>query len=155
MAWGEVRKDHQQGQVWQLCEEGRDALLTALKATVFNLVRSIVIDPMHNLILGEPATIMILLHDWPPISLGLVKSHFYGIWIKSKILHPNHELRVLHDMLEKVHQMFSLGHFTYHFLCYSLNYLHTSDDSPPRLENLVAVHSLLISGSPWHLQLGP
>ncbi|KAG2036333.1 hypothetical protein BDR03DRAFT_1011868 [Suillus americanus] len=47
----------------------------------FNLVEQIVIDPMHNLF------------------LGLVKTHFYNIWVQSKILRPNHELDVLHEML--------------------------------------------------------
>lgn len=47
----------------------------------FDLVHQIVIDPMHNLF------------------LGLVKTHFYGIWIQGKILRPNHELATLHDML--------------------------------------------------------
>ncbi|KZT18076.1 hypothetical protein NEOLEDRAFT_1081034 [Neolentinus lepideus HHB14362 ss-1] len=47
----------------------------------FDLVKQTVIDPMHNLF------------------LGLVKTHFYNIWVQGKILRPNHELRVLHDML--------------------------------------------------------
>ncbi|KAG1727964.1 uncharacterized protein EDB91DRAFT_1239467 [Suillus paluster] len=47
----------------------------------FNLVEQIVVDPMHNLF------------------LGLVKTHFYNIWVQSKILRPNHELEVLHEML--------------------------------------------------------
>ncbi|KIO10550.1 hypothetical protein M404DRAFT_21461 [Pisolithus tinctorius Marx 270] len=47
----------------------------------FNLVHQIVIDLMHNLF------------------LGLVKTHLYGIWVQSKILRPNHELAMLHNML--------------------------------------------------------
>ncbi|KAI6126335.1 hypothetical protein EDD16DRAFT_1690711 [Pisolithus croceorrhizus] len=31
--------------------------------------------------------------------LGLVKMHFYGIWVQGKILWPNHELAMLHNML--------------------------------------------------------
>ncbi|KAI1783145.1 hypothetical protein LXA43DRAFT_977257 [Ganoderma leucocontextum] len=47
----------------------------------FNIVEQVVIDPMHNLF------------------LGLVKTHFYHIWIQMGILRENHELRVLHEML--------------------------------------------------------
>ncbi|KAF8130623.1 hypothetical protein EV363DRAFT_1296693 [Boletus edulis] len=47
----------------------------------FSLIDQIVVDPMHNLF------------------LGLIKTHFYQIWVQSKILQPNHELRVLHQML--------------------------------------------------------
>ncbi|KIK79761.1 hypothetical protein PAXRUDRAFT_36357 [Paxillus rubicundulus Ve08.2h10] len=47
----------------------------------FNLIDQIIIDPMHNLF------------------LGLVKMHFYNIWIQRKILRPNHELAKLHEML--------------------------------------------------------
>ncbi|KAG2357583.1 hypothetical protein BDR07DRAFT_1235453, partial [Suillus spraguei] len=47
----------------------------------FNLVEQIVIDPMHNLY------------------LGLVKTHFYNIWVQGKIIRANHELDVFHDML--------------------------------------------------------
>ncbi|KAI6015498.1 hypothetical protein BKA83DRAFT_4061063, partial [Pisolithus microcarpus] len=47
----------------------------------FDLVQQIVIDPMHNLF------------------LGLVKTHFYNIWVQSKILRPNYELTTLHNML--------------------------------------------------------
>jgi hypothetical protein len=54
----------------------------------FDLVQQIVIDPMHNLF------------------LGLVKTHFYNIWVQNKILHPNHELAKLHEMLADV----STGH---------------------------------------------
>ncbi|KIO14438.1 hypothetical protein M404DRAFT_1009458 [Pisolithus tinctorius Marx 270] len=47
----------------------------------FDLVNQIIIDPMHNLF------------------LGLVKTHFYNIWVQGKILRPNHELRIFHDLL--------------------------------------------------------
>ncbi|KAG2066534.1 hypothetical protein BDR04DRAFT_1121077 [Suillus decipiens] len=47
----------------------------------FDLVEQIVVDPMHNLF------------------LGLVKTHFYNIWVQSKILRANHELDTFHDML--------------------------------------------------------
>ncbi|KAG2066579.1 hypothetical protein BDR04DRAFT_1121104 [Suillus decipiens] len=47
----------------------------------FNIVEQVIIDPMHNLF------------------LGLVKTHFYNIWVQSKILQPTHELQMLHEML--------------------------------------------------------
>ncbi|KAG1719167.1 uncharacterized protein EDB91DRAFT_1011243, partial [Suillus paluster] len=47
----------------------------------FNLVKQIIINPMHNLF------------------LGLIKTHFYNIWVQSKILHSNHELDMFHEML--------------------------------------------------------
>ncbi|KAG1818070.1 uncharacterized protein BJ212DRAFT_1298920 [Suillus subaureus] len=47
----------------------------------FNLVNQVVIDPMHNLF------------------LGLIKMHFYNIWVQGKVLHPNHELTTFHNML--------------------------------------------------------
>ncbi|KAF8547617.1 hypothetical protein OG21DRAFT_1569135 [Imleria badia] len=50
----------------------------------FDLVQQIVIDHMHNLF------------------LGLVKTHFYHIWVQNKILQPNHELTKLHELLADV-----------------------------------------------------
>ncbi|KAG2052952.1 hypothetical protein BDR06DRAFT_972639 [Suillus hirtellus] len=47
----------------------------------FNIVEQVIIDPMHNLF------------------LSLVKTHFYNIWVQSKILRPTHELQMLHKML--------------------------------------------------------
>ncbi|KAL1940756.1 hypothetical protein VTO73DRAFT_7797 [Trametes versicolor] len=47
----------------------------------FNIIEQVVVDPMHNLF------------------LGLVKTHFYHIWVQMGILREKHELRVLHDML--------------------------------------------------------
>ncbi|KIN93403.1 hypothetical protein M404DRAFT_171305 [Pisolithus tinctorius Marx 270] len=47
----------------------------------FDLVEQVVVDPMHNLF------------------LGLMKTHFYHIWVQGKILRPNHELGMLHSML--------------------------------------------------------
>ncbi|KAL4073275.1 hypothetical protein V8B97DRAFT_2023066 [Scleroderma yunnanense] len=47
----------------------------------FNLMNQIVINLMHNLF------------------LGLIKTQFYNIWVQGKILHPNHELWVFHDLL--------------------------------------------------------
>ncbi|KAJ7852606.1 hypothetical protein B0H13DRAFT_2359401 [Mycena leptocephala] len=47
----------------------------------FNLVEQIVIDPMHNLL------------------MGLTKTHFHTIWVQGNILCEKHELRVFHEML--------------------------------------------------------
>jgi hypothetical protein len=67
----------------------------------FDLVQQTVIDPMHNLVLGE-----FILHIFVKITtvptLGLVKTHFYAIWVQGKILCPNHKLTVFHNMLNKV-----------------------------------------------------
>ncbi|KII90059.1 hypothetical protein PLICRDRAFT_107744, partial [Plicaturopsis crispa FD-325 SS-3] len=56
----------------------------------FDLVKQTVIDPMHNLF------------------LGVVKTHFYNIWVQGGILREKHELRVLHDMLENVSYQYCL-----------------------------------------------
>ncbi|KAF8431526.1 hypothetical protein L210DRAFT_3415850, partial [Boletus edulis BED1] len=47
----------------------------------FDIVKQIVIDPMHNLF------------------LGIIETHFHNIWVQNKILRPNHELARLHEML--------------------------------------------------------
>ncbi|THU96176.1 hypothetical protein K435DRAFT_819510 [Dendrothele bispora CBS 962.96] len=57
----------------------------------FDLCRMIVIDPMHNLI------------------LGIVKTHFYHIWIQCKILRKRHELLRFHQMLSKIQVPAYLG----------------------------------------------
>ncbi|KAF9227789.1 hypothetical protein BS17DRAFT_694301 [Gyrodon lividus] len=57
----------------------------------FNLVEQIMIDPMHNLF------------------LSLVKTHFYNIWVQSKILWAGHELKVLHEMLANVSTYYCLN----------------------------------------------
>jgi hypothetical protein len=67
----------------------------------FDLCRMIVIDPMHNLFLGEPfhiATRMVI----DLRNEGLVKTHFYHIWIQHKILRTKKELRRLHAILSEV-----------------------------------------------------
>ncbi|RDX44513.1 hypothetical protein OH76DRAFT_1096267 [Lentinus brumalis] len=57
----------------------------------FDMCRMIVVDPMHNLF------------------LGLVKTHFYHIWVQLKIFRKNHELRRLHDVLKNLHLPPKLG----------------------------------------------
>ncbi|KAK0432003.1 hypothetical protein EV421DRAFT_1911298 [Armillaria borealis] len=58
----------------------------------FDVCRMIVIDPMHNLL------------------LGLVKTHFYNIWIQLNVLHKNKELRHFHDILVQLNIPPFLGH---------------------------------------------
>ncbi|TFY72264.1 hypothetical protein EVG20_g747 [Dentipellis fragilis] len=50
----------------------------------FDVCHMIVVDPMHNLL------------------LGLVKTHFYHIWIQLKVLRKTKELRRFHDILSKL-----------------------------------------------------
>ncbi|VDB94096.1 unnamed protein product [Peniophora sp. CBMAI 1063] len=50
----------------------------------FDICRMIVIDPMHNLL------------------LGLVKTHFYHIWVQLKVLRKTKELRRFHDILSQM-----------------------------------------------------
>ncbi|KAK0470420.1 uncharacterized protein EV420DRAFT_1616565 [Desarmillaria tabescens] len=57
----------------------------------FDVCRMIVIDPMHNLL------------------LGLVKTHFYNIWIQLNVLHKNKELRHFHDILVQLNIPAYLG----------------------------------------------
>ncbi|KAI0072971.1 hypothetical protein K474DRAFT_1686422 [Panus rudis PR-1116 ss-1] len=57
----------------------------------FDFSRMIVVDPMHNLF------------------LGLVKNHFYVIWVKLKVLRKTKELRRLHAMLAELSMPAKLG----------------------------------------------
>ncbi|KAL4258273.1 hypothetical protein AB1N83_009184 [Pleurotus pulmonarius] len=55
-----------------------------LRLPYFDICRMIIVDPMHNLL------------------LGLVKTHFYHIWIQQKVLRKTRELRRFHDLLAKL-----------------------------------------------------
>lgn len=68
----------------------------------FDLVRMIVVDPMHNLLLGTSTAIILLLFRSNADSLGLVKTHFYHIWVQGKVLRKTKELRGLHKILSEV-----------------------------------------------------
>ncbi|KAF8057435.1 hypothetical protein FPV67DRAFT_1677229 [Lyophyllum atratum] len=57
----------------------------------FDVCRMIVIDPMHNLF------------------LGIVKTHFYHIWVQLNILRKTKELRRLHAILADLHMPAKLG----------------------------------------------
>jgi hypothetical protein len=61
----------------------------------------VVIDPMHNLILGAFRTFIDILDKSNPC-LGLVKTHFYHIWVQGKILRKTKELKALHTILNNV-----------------------------------------------------
>ncbi|KAJ7301764.1 hypothetical protein DFH08DRAFT_992213 [Mycena albidolilacea] len=58
----------------------------------FNICEMIVIDPMHNLF------------------LGVVKTHFYHIWVQLNVLRKTKELRTLHALLSKLKLPAHLGH---------------------------------------------
>ena len=60
----------------------------------------VVVDPMHNLFLGEFIDSDYRISAYP--LLGLVKNHFYAIWVKAKMLRPTKELRTLHTILSQV-----------------------------------------------------
>ena len=69
----------------------------------FDLCRMIVIDPMHNLILGRMhAGTMSCTRRLIKRLSGLSKNHFYHIWITQNILRLKHELNQLHTLLSKV-----------------------------------------------------
>ncbi|THU81926.1 hypothetical protein K435DRAFT_692588, partial [Dendrothele bispora CBS 962.96] len=57
----------------------------------FDVCEMIVIDPMHNLF------------------LGVVKTHFYHIWVQQGILRKNKELKALHGMLSQLTLPSKLG----------------------------------------------
>ncbi|KAJ6528999.1 hypothetical protein B0H19DRAFT_968612 [Mycena capillaripes] len=54
------------------------------RLTYFDICEMIVIDPMHNLF------------------LGVVKAHFYHIWVQLNVLRKTKELRSLHAILAKL-----------------------------------------------------
>jgi len=68
----------------------------------FDIVKQIVVDPMHNLFLGWYQFLLSHGTYLNETDLGLVKTHFYNIWVQNKILRPNHELRILHEMLPEI-----------------------------------------------------
>ncbi|KAI0628591.1 hypothetical protein C8Q77DRAFT_1162009 [Trametes polyzona] len=57
----------------------------------FDMCRMIVIDPMHNLF------------------LGLVKSHFYHIWVQLRIFRKSKEIRRMHEILSQLNLPSRLG----------------------------------------------
>jgi hypothetical protein len=95
----------------------------------FDLCRMIVVDPMHNLFLGMfPYNVVLTSNIQTLPLLGLVKTHFYHIWIPQKILRKTKELRAFHGILDKVCLLrLALYHLTYLlswiFLHISVDYL--------------------------------
>jgi hypothetical protein len=72
----------------------------------FDLCRMIVVDPMHNLFLGASffAPWGIRFHLG---RAGLVKTHFYHIWIQQKVMRKGKELCRLHAILSEVNSLIS------------------------------------------------
>jgi len=68
----------------------------------FDMCRMIVIDPMHNLYLGKLVQLMLYSLLLMCSGLGVVKTHFYHIWVQHKILRKTKELRRLHAILSEV-----------------------------------------------------
>ena len=68
-------------------------------------VAFLAVDLMHNLFLGKPLTAPIRLKIGSYVgNTGVVKTHFYHIWIQLKIFRTTHELRQLHALLVQVRQ---------------------------------------------------
>jgi hypothetical protein len=72
----------------------------------FDPVQMTMIDPMHDLLIGE-----YVMHHIPSPSLcispGVLKNHWYHIWILGKALRPNtsknkRELDLIHEYLSSV-----------------------------------------------------
>ena len=60
---------------------------------------------MHNLYLGKYLANTRHYLTYPftiDLHIGLVKTHFYHIWVQMKVLRENHELKVFHDLLAEV-----------------------------------------------------
>lgn len=66
----------------------------------FDMVRMIIIDPMHNLLLGKSVLTTVTSHL--TVRIGLVKTHFYHIWVQGKILRKSRELALFHRILGNV-----------------------------------------------------
>lgn len=69
----------------------------------FDTCRMVVVDPMHNLFLGEFVQLLASCLDRLANTLsGLVKTHFYHIWVQLKIFRKTKEIRRLHEILAEV-----------------------------------------------------
>jgi hypothetical protein len=64
----------------------------------------IVVDPMHNLFLGLS---ILCAAQFNKLTLcqGLIKTHFYHIWVQGKVFRQTKELRSLHAILADVRLM--------------------------------------------------
>ena len=60
--------------------------LSLTRCTIFSLIRFLFVDVFISYL---PLT-------------GLVKTHFYGIWVQKKVLQPNHELNLFHKLLADI-----------------------------------------------------
>ncbi|EDR12040.1 uncharacterized protein LACBIDRAFT_324415 [Laccaria bicolor S238N-H82] len=68
----------------------------------FDTVHMIIIDPMHNLLLGIDTHALRVPSVRLKFPTGLVKTHFYHIWVQAKILWKMKELHALHHILSEV-----------------------------------------------------
>src|SRR5258708_2588601 len=58
----------------------------------FSIVCCVVVDPTHNLILGTRFLLPNHALTLYLLSTGLIKTHFFHIWVQCRILRPNHEI---------------------------------------------------------------
>lgn len=74
-----------------------------MRLPYFDMVRMFIIDPMHNLFLGTSSSFDTQGSSTLSLTntIGLIKTHFYGIWIQEKYFRKTKELRVLHEFLAK------------------------------------------------------
>jgi len=63
----------------------------------------IVIDLMHNLFFGGPELLFPQHYSSYLPSAGVVKTHFYHIWVQHKVLRKTKELQRFHAILADVH----------------------------------------------------
>lgn len=70
------------------------AFLTLIWLSKLSLTRCIISSSVH------PIFCLVHIMHWPKV--GLVKTHFYGIWVQQKILRPNYELNIFHKILSDV-----------------------------------------------------
>lgn len=78
-----------------------------VRLTYFDCIRMTLIDPMHNLLLGtSPVFFHIIRVTY--ISAGLVKTQWYGQWIRGSALRADteggtkRELNMIHNFLKSV-----------------------------------------------------
>ncbi len=86
----------------------------------FDMCRMVVVDPMHNLFLG--ASLFVLKYMAFKTFPGLVKTHFYHIWVQLKIFRKTKEIRRLHEILAEV----STSHCVSRCLCFDVWLSHSS-----------------------------
>lgn len=71
----------------------------------FDVCEMIVVDPMHNLFLGNFISFIFKHFCCTNFDEGVVKTHFYHIWVQQNVLRKTKELRRLHAILSDVRYM--------------------------------------------------